>query len=78
MEVLIDKLIREVSQVQNSLKVASPWIKGEVLEELIKALKPQVKLEVILRAGERRDLEITDYRVFKAIRDFGGEVYINP
>jgi DNA helicase HerA-like ATPase len=78
METLIDKFVREVSQVQNSLKVASPWVKGEVLEELIKALKPQVKLEVILRAGERRDLEITDYRVFKAIRDFGGEVYINP
>lgn len=78
MEALIDKFVREVSQVQNSLKVASPWVKGEVLEELIKALKPQVKLEVILRAGERRDLEITDYRVFKAIRDFGGEVYINP
>ncbi|MCC6063081.1 MAG: DUF87 domain-containing protein [Thermocrinis sp.] len=78
MDALIDKLIREISQVQNSLRVASPWIKGEVLEELIKALKPQVKLEVILRAGERRDLEITDYRVFKAIRDFGGEVYINP
>jgi Phosphatidylserine/phosphatidylglycerophosphate/cardiolipin synthases and related enzymes len=76
-EALIDKFIREVSQVQNSLKVASPWVKGEVLEELIKALKPQVKLEVILKAGERRDLEITDYRVFKAIRDFGGEVYIN-
>ena len=78
METLIDKFVREVSQVQNSLKVASPWVKGEVLEELIKALKPHVKLEVILRAGERRDLEITDYRVFKAIRDFGGEVYINP
>jgi hypothetical protein len=78
METLIDKFVREVSQVQNSLKVASPWVKGEVLEELIKALKPQVKLEVILKAGERRDLEITDYRVFKAIRDFGGEAYINP
>jgi len=40
-EALINKFIREVSQVQNSLKVASPWVKGEVLEELIKALKPQ-------------------------------------
>ncbi|WP_448587757.1 helicase HerA domain-containing protein [Thermocrinis sp.] len=75
---IFQKLLEEVSQAESSLRVASAWIRGEILEDLLKALKSHVKLEVILRAGERKDLEITDYRTFKAIRDFGGEVYINP
>jgi len=75
---ILQKLLEDVSSAKESVKIVSAWIRGEILEELIRAIKPKVKLEVILRAGEKKDLEISDYRVFKAVRDFGGEIYINP
>ena len=68
----LSRLLREVSEAEFSLKIAVAWIRGEILENIVKALKPDVKLEVVLRAGERKDLEISDYRTFKAVRDFGG------
>ncbi|WP_448584670.1 helicase HerA domain-containing protein [Thermocrinis sp.] len=75
---LFQKLLEDVSSARESVKIASAWIRGEILEEIVNVIKTGVKLEVILRAGERKDLEISDYRVFKAVRDFGGEIYINP
>ncbi len=75
---ILQKLLEDISSARESVKIASAWIRGEILEEIVNVIKKGVKLEVILRAGERKDLEISDYRAFKAVRDFGGEIYINP
>ncbi len=77
-ESLLESLIEVASLAERELKVASAWIKGDVLERVLEKLKRNVQVEVILKAGEREDMNITDIRVFRAVRKKGGRVYVNP
>lgn len=74
---LLEKLRKAVMSAQESVKIVSAWIKGDILEDLLRGIKKGVKVEVFVRVGERKDMDITDFRVFKAIRDVGGSVYLN-
>ncbi len=69
--------IREmVSLAQGSVKIASAWLKGKLIDELLNSINENVELEVILRASELQDLIITDERVFRKIREKGGKVFL--
>ena len=70
----IERLIKEAKE---SVKISSAWLKGEVIEELLKGLSEGVELEVVLRASELQDLMITDEKVFEGIRGKGGTIYLN-
>ncbi len=78
MENLLNLLREEVAKAQRSLKIASPWIDQCVLEKLLEGLPKGVKLEVILRAGELKDLSITGEGTFRVLERYGAEVCINP
>ncbi|MCX7738421.1 MAG: phospholipase D family protein [Hydrogenothermaceae bacterium] len=43
---------------------------------LVKEKKDKISLEIILRASELRDMQITDGRVFRKIKEAGGSVYL--
>ncbi|GBC88808.1 hypothetical protein HRbin13_00939 [bacterium HR13] len=75
---LIKKLEEATLSAQENIKIVSAWIKGDILENLLKGIKDGVKVEVFVRAGERKDMEITDFRVFKAVRSVRGRIYLNP
>ncbi|ADO44636.1 protein of unknown function DUF87 [Hydrogenobacter thermophilus TK-6] len=75
---LIKKLEEATLSAQESIKIVSAWIKGDILENLLKGIKDGVKVEVFVRAGERKDMEITDFRVFRAVRSVRGRIYLNP
>ncbi len=66
------------SEARRSLKICSPWVKGEVFEELIYLVRTDVKVEIILRASSLEDLKITDPRFFEITREWGVKVYLHP
>ncbi len=66
-----------VSSAQREVKIASAWLKGKLIEELLDLIQKDVTLEVILRASELQDLLITDERVFKKVREKGGKIYLS-
>jgi len=82
MEVLtsIYQKIREiVSSAQESIYLASAWLRSAALEELFSSIPKGVKdFKVVLRASELKDLEITDERVFELVRERGGKIYLHP
>ncbi|SNZ13901.1 helicase HerA domain-containing protein [Hydrogenobacter hydrogenophilus] len=75
---LIEELKNALRSAQESIKIVSAWIKGDILESLLQDIREDVKVEVFLRAGERKDMDITDFRVFKAVRSVKGKIYLNP
>ncbi|MFN3871119.1 MAG: helicase HerA domain-containing protein [Aquificaceae bacterium] len=72
-EVLKDK----VSKAKVSLKIASPWIDLCLLEKLLEVLPKGVKVEVILRVQELKDLSITGEGTFKALEKYQGDLYLS-
>ena len=72
------KLKKFFSTAEEEIKIASAWVRGKTLEELLEVVKDKpVKVELILRASEFRDLLITDEGVFKVIKTLGGRVYLS-
>jgi energy-coupling factor transporter ATP-binding protein EcfA2 len=83
MEILTTKNFRRrlkefFSTAEEGIKIASAWVRGKTLEELLEVVKDKpVKVELILRASEFRDLLITDEGVFKIVKTLGGKVYLS-
>ncbi|ADC90172.1 protein of unknown function DUF87 [Thermocrinis albus DSM 14484] len=75
---LADTLKERISKARNSVKIASAWIRGDILEDLLSVVCEGVSVEVIVRVSQKEDLDITDLRVFRAVRKCGGRIYINP
>ncbi len=72
------ELIREeVAKAKKSLKIASPWIDQCMLEKILERLPKGVKLEVILRTEDLKDLNITSEGTFRILEKYGAEIYIN-
>lgn len=72
------ELLREkVATANQSLKIASPWIDQCMLEKVLEALPKNVKIEVIIRAGEPKDLSITGEGTFKILEKYGADLYMH-
>ncbi|RMH04248.1 MAG: hypothetical protein D6699_04310, partial [Aquificota bacterium] len=65
MEGLLDQLRGRLKKAKSSLRIASPWIEGEVLEKLLSHTPKGIRIEALIRAYEPKDLEITDEYTFK-------------
>ncbi|RMH80853.1 MAG: DUF87 domain-containing protein [Acidobacteria bacterium] len=78
MEETIERLKRKLVEAKETIRIASPWVDAWVLEELLKLVDKEVKVEVILRAGERKDLDISGEDSFRVLRKYGAELYLNP
>lgn len=68
-----------VKEAKSSIKIASAWLKGSLIRKLLQNINSSrnIKIEVILRASELRDLLITDEETFRVIQDKNGELYLN-
>ena len=83
MELLTTQNFRRIlkgflSTAKEEVRIASAWVKGKTLEELLETIKDKpIKLELILRASEFKDLLITDEKVFKVIKNLGGKIYLS-
>ncbi len=71
------RLSRMLSTARESVRICSAWVRGDVLRELLRSLKEDVRVELILRASSYGDLEITDPDVFRTVRERGGKVYLH-
>lgn len=77
MKEFFETLKEKVAGVKESLKIASPWIDQCLLEKLLEVLPKGIKVEVILRAQELKDLAITGEGTFSMLDKYGADVYIN-
>ncbi len=77
MEGLLDQLRGRLKKAKSSLRIASPWIEGEVLEKLLSHTPKGIRIEALIRAYEPKDLEITDEYTFKVLRRFGADIYLS-
>ncbi len=77
MKAFFEALKKKVAGAKESLKIASPWIDQCLLEKLLEVLPKNVRVEVILRSQELRDLAITGEETFRYLGKFGADVYIN-
>ncbi|MEN3039414.1 MAG: DUF87 domain-containing protein [Candidatus Kryptonium sp.] len=79
---IITRILELVKNAESNVKIASAWIKGRYFEEVIdtikkiKEKKKELSLEIILRASELRDMQITDAKVFRKIKEAGGNIYL--
>lgn len=76
-EGILTALRRLFSEAKEEVKIASAWVKGEVIKDLLSLLKQGVKVELILRASSYEDFRITDSEVFKAVKERGGRLFLN-
>ncbi|WP_025209087.1 helicase HerA domain-containing protein [Hippea sp. KM1] len=74
---IFNKICNIVDNASKSVKIASAWLKGNLLYELLDKLGNNVELFIILRASELQDLLITDNNVFRKIKEKNGKIYIN-
>ncbi|MEN3033525.1 MAG: DUF87 domain-containing protein [Aquificaceae bacterium] len=74
---IYERVKDSAKNASKSLKLASAWIRGKYFEELIDIAKSKnLDIQIILRASEIKDSEITDARVFRKIKEAGGHVYL--
>ncbi len=74
---IFNQITEIVRSAQESMKIASAWIKGKYFEDILDIAKEKnIPVEIILRASEFQDLIITDDRVFRKIQEAGGKVYL--
>ncbi|WPM32731.1 DUF87 domain-containing protein [Hydrogenobacter sp. T-2] len=77
MKNFLELIGEEVAKAKKSLKIASPWIDQCILEKTLERLPEGVKLEVILKVGDLKDLHITGGGTFRVLERYGAEIYIN-
>ncbi len=77
MKEFFETLKEKVAEAKESLKIASPWIDQCLLEKLLEVLPKGVKVEVILRAQEPKDLTITGEGTFSVLYKYGADVYLS-
>ncbi|MEO2068200.1 MAG: DUF87 domain-containing protein [Desulfurobacteriaceae bacterium] len=66
-----------VKEAKNSVKISSAWLKGRLVDGLLKNFPEGVSLEVVLRTSELKDLLITDDYAFRKIKEKDGAIYLN-
>jgi len=74
---IFGQIMEIVQSAQESLKIASAWIKGKYFEDILDIAKAKnISVEIILRASEFQDLIITDEKVFKKVQEVKGKIYL--
>ena len=77
-EEILAKIKDVVSRAKKSVKIASAWIRGEVLRDILSQLPEHVEVQIVVRASSTEDLDITDPEVFVVVKEKGGKVFLNP
>ena len=77
---IFDNILSLVKLANEEIKIASAWIKGDFFRKIIEEVKSKgkdINLEVIIRASEIKDLNITDENVFRLIKSVNGKLFIS-
>ena len=77
-EELVPTLYQLFSEAKKSVLVVSAWIRGSIFKELLSLLPEGIDLEVIVRAGNLSDMDITDEAFFRETKKKGGRILLNP
>ncbi|MDQ7038250.1 MAG: phospholipase D family protein, partial [Aquificota bacterium] len=76
-----DDIYRRLKEIfgraKESIRIVSPWIKGDVLADLMSAVAEGVKTQVVIRCSSEEDLSITDPSVFIHLKRIGAEVFLS-
>ncbi len=67
-------LLKASKKAEKYILISSPWIKLDVLKEIVK----DVPIKIILRTSQLEDLLITDRELFKFVKEKKGEIFLNP
>jgi DNA helicase HerA-like ATPase len=67
-------LLKASKKAEKYILISSPWIKLDVLKEILK----DVPIKIILRTSQLEDLLITDKGLFKFVKEKKGEIFLNP
>lgn len=77
MKEFFETLKERVARAKRILKIASPWIDLCLLEKLLEVLPKDVKVEVIVRVEEVKDLVITGEGTFRLLEKHQGDIYLS-
>ena len=74
----IYKRLKEIfGRAEKTIRIVSPWIKGDVVADLLSAVAEGVKVQVIVRCSSEEDLSITDPSAFIHLRRIGAEIFLS-
>ena len=71
------KVIEMVKGAKDCVCMASAWMTGGAVEEIVRNIPDGVKVDVVIRASEFTDLKITDDKVFALFRQKGARIFLN-
>lgn len=76
---IFPSILELVKHGKEDIRIASAWIKGDFFRKIIDEIKAKgnINIEVIIRASEINDMNITDESVFKLIKSVNGKLYIS-
>jgi hypothetical protein len=66
-----------IPKAKKEIIIVSPWIKGNVLQDILSEIKSGIQIKAVIRTSETDDLLITDQKVFEILKDKNGELYGN-
>lgn len=66
-----------IPQCKEELIIVSPWIKGNVLEDILSEIPEKIKIKAVIRTSETDDLMITDRKVFEIFQKKNGQLFGN-
>ncbi|WP_456464907.1 helicase HerA domain-containing protein [Persephonella sp.] len=73
---ILPTLKKLFSSAEKSVKISSPWIKSDLLKELID--NKNISIELVVRNSEIEDFLITDTDIFQIVKNLRGKIYLNP
>ncbi len=74
---IYETLKKVIPQAEEEIIIVSPWIKGNVLQDLLSGLKTDIKIKVVIRTSETDDLLITDQKVFEILKEKNADLFGN-
>jgi len=77
-EELVPTLYQLFSRAKEKVFVVSAWIRGSIFKELLSLLPESIELEVIVRARNLSDMDITDEAFFRETKKKNGKIFLNP
>ncbi|AEH25194.1 helicase HerA domain-containing protein [Pyrococcus yayanosii] len=74
---ILDTIVGHVKQAENEILISSAWITPQGIQAVLNSAKEGIKLKVLLRVNEPRDLQITESEVFKLLKSYKGKLDIS-
>ncbi len=74
---IYNTLKEAIQKAKKELIIVSPWIKGNVLEDILSEISPKIEIKTVIRTSETDDLLITDKKVFEILQEKNAQLFGN-